>query len=306
MDLLASNLVWFLLYGLTKIAPIISVYLLFTFPWPVLYLSLHIFFFVSSITLLLKDREKSHSLPPSKRSYRQELNWNFNSNLFIIPSVNIVHAITNRSYMTLNAKRIPIKQWSPIKQRTHKQYQRALPSQSWFKIILYCIFLLLLLFNTNPMYSATITYIPPETNHILTQEASLDLPRQHNILQTVIRNNICPHPFAPSVPDEKGSPTNCYCRDQKCNSAFWNSSLDNSATGNPDISNPTNGIQYTPHSFIADTPFMDTIAYQVIFTDKTLLTSFIATKGKFKGVGTFRLDLSPKNSTTLYTYTKQY
>ena len=195
MDLLASNLVWFLLYGLTKIAPIISVYLLFTFQWPVLYLSLHIFFFVSSITLLLKDREKSHSLPPSKRSYRQELNWNFNSNLFIIPSVNIVDAITNRSYMTLNAKRIPIKQWSPIKQRTHKQYQRALPSQSWFKIILYCIFLLLLLFNTNPMYSATITYIPPETNHILTQEASLDLPGQHNIFTNLHQEHHPPSSF---------------------------------------------------------------------------------------------------------------
>ena len=52
MALLAANLVCVLRHGLTKIAPIISVYLLFTSPWPVLYLSLHIFFLISSIALI--------------------------------------------------------------------------------------------------------------------------------------------------------------------------------------------------------------------------------------------------------------
>ena len=49
---------------------------------------------------------------------------------------------------------------------------------------------------------------------------------------------------------------------------------------------------------------MDTGANRVIFNNKTLLTNFIATESKVKGVGTFRLDLLPTNSTTLYTYTK--
>ena len=78
MALSAAKLVCVLHHGLTEIALIISVYLLFTFTWPFLYLSVHIFFFVSSNALLRKTREKSYLLLTSKRRYRWGLNWNFN------------------------------------------------------------------------------------------------------------------------------------------------------------------------------------------------------------------------------------
>ena len=175
--------------------------------------------------------------------------------------------------MALNSMQIPIKLWSPTAQRAHQQNQRASPSRYWFKLRVYRIFPLILLFNTNPVYSAPITYILPGTNYVLTHEASLNLPWLRNIILTVIKNTIFPHPSAPSVPVEKGSTTNCYCRDEKFNCAFWNSESGNSATGNPVSSNPTTDIRQTPHSFIADTDSveicMDTGSNQVIIKDKT-------------------------------------
>ena len=174
-------------------------------------------------------------------------------------------------------------------QRTtrQKKHQWASPSRYWFKLILYRIFPLLLLFNTNPVYTVPITYSLPGTNHVLTQESYPNIPRQHKIVRTVIKNTIRPHPLAPSVP--VGSPTNRYCRDEKCNSEFCNSASGNYATGNPSPSNPTTETRQIPHSFIDDTNSvkicMDTGANRVIFNDKTLLTDFIATDGKVKGVG---------------------
>ena len=194
MALLSANLVWVLRHELIKIAPIISVYIIFTFPWPVLYISLNFFFFVYSVTLLRKDREKSHSLLPSKRRYNHGLNRNFNSNFSIISSFNIVYAVTNPSSMALNAIRIIIKWWAPTAQCSHKQHQRAPPSWSWFKLILYIIFPLLLFFNTNPVYSAPITYSLPGNNHVIIQEASLDPLWQCNIVWTVIKNTTRPLP----------------------------------------------------------------------------------------------------------------
>ena len=54
MALSAANLMWLLCHGLTEIAPDIYIYLIFTFPWPVLFPSFHGFFFVSSIASLSK------------------------------------------------------------------------------------------------------------------------------------------------------------------------------------------------------------------------------------------------------------
>ena len=160
--------------------------------------------------------------------------------------------------MSPNPIQIPIRWWAPTAQRTHKQHKRASTSQYWFKSILYQAFPLLLLFNTNPVYSATIMYSLPGTNHVLIQEAPLGLFQQHNIVQTFIKNTVHPHPLAPSPPVENGSPTNCFSRKEKCNSALGNSSTGNSAIGNSVIvnsatSNPATDIRLKLHSFIADT-----------------------------------------------------
>ena len=68
------------------------------------------------------------------------------------------------------------------------------------------------------------------------------------------------------------------------NSAIGNFDIDNSAT-----SNPATDIRQTPHSFIADTVsieiYLDTGANRVIVNDKTLLTNFIRTNDKVKGIG---------------------
>ena len=69
------------------------------------------------------------------------------------------------------------------------------PSQSRFKLILYFIFPLILLFNTNPVYSTTITYSLPGMNHVLTQEASLNLPGQHNIFTNLHQEHHPPSSF---------------------------------------------------------------------------------------------------------------
>ena len=55
MDLSAANLMWLLSHGLNEIAPVIYIYLLFTFPWPVLFLKSHSFLFVSYIPSLRKE-----------------------------------------------------------------------------------------------------------------------------------------------------------------------------------------------------------------------------------------------------------
>ena len=139
------------------------------------------------------------------------------------------------------------------------------------------------------MYYATITCILPGTNHVLTQEESLNLPRKRNIVQTVINNTIRSHPSAPTVPIEKVSPTKYLCRYKKCSSAFCNSASGNSATVNPDTSNPNTDILQTPHSFIDNTDSveicMENGANRVIVNDNTLLTNFIVNEGKAKGVG---------------------
>ena len=144
------------------------------------------------------------------------------------------------------------------------------------------------------MYSAPITYSLPGTNHILIQEASLDLSQQRNIVRTVIKNTFRPHPSAPSLPVENGSPTNCCSMEEKCNSALGNSSTRNSATGNSAIGNsaarnPATDIRQTPHSLIANTDnteiCLDTGANRVIVNDKTFLTNFIPTNDKVKGIG---------------------
>ena len=188
--------------------------------------------------------------------------------------------------MDLNAIQIPIRRWAPTAQRTHKQHKRAFNSRYWFKSILYRAFPLLLLFNTNPVYSAPITYILPSTNHVLIQEASLNLSQQRNIVRTVIKNTVRPHPSAPSLPVENGSPTNCFSREEKCNSALGNSATGNSAIGNSSTSNPAPDICQTPHSFIVDIDSneicLDTGANIVIVNNKTLLTNFIPTNDKFK------------------------
>ena len=199
---------------------------------------------------------------------------------------------------------ILIKWWDSTLQRAHKQHQGSSPSRSWFKLLFYSIFSLLLLFNNNPVYYVRITYSPPGTNQVLTQESFHNIPRQHNIVQTVIKNTIRLHPLAPSVPVEKGSPTNCYCREEQCNSAFCNSASGNSSTRNPDTSKPTTDICQTPDSFIADTNSfiicMDTGANGVIVNNKTLLTNFIATKGKFKGVGANPTTVAGNGTFNLY------
>ena len=247
----------------------------------VLFLRFHGFFFVSFIASLQKDREKSNLSPPSKcccRRDRQVLHRNSDSSFSITPSVNRADAITNPSSMALKAIRIPIRWWAPAAHLTHKQHKWASTSRYWFKSILYRAFLLLLLFNINPVYSAPITYILPGTNHVLIQEASLNLSQQRNIVRTVIENTVCPHPSAPSLPVENGSPTNFCSREEKCNSTLGNSttgnsaignsaignsaignsaignfSIGNSAIGNSATSNPATDIRQTLHSFIADT-----------------------------------------------------
>ena len=180
MALSAANLMWLLCHGLTEIAPVIYIYLLFTFPWPVLFLSFHGFFFISSIASLRKERKKSNLLPSSQycclRDHRA-LHKNFDSSFSITPSVNIADSITNPSYMDLNAIQIPIRWWAPTAQRTHKQHKQASTSWYWFKSILYHAFLLPFLCNTNPVYSVPITYSLPGKNHVLIQESSLDLSR---------------------------------------------------------------------------------------------------------------------------------
>ena len=85
-------------------------------------------------------------------------------------------------------------------------------------------------------------YSLPGTNHVLIQEASLDLSQQRNIVQTAIKKTVHPHPSAPSLPVENGSPTNCCSREEKFNSAL----------GNSVTSNPATDIDQTPHSFIAN------------------------------------------------------
>ena len=216
--------------------------------------------------------------------------------------------------MDLNVIRIPIGWWAPTAQRTHKQPKRASTSRYWFKSILYRAFPLLFLFNTNPVYYAPITYSLPGMNHVLIQEASLDLSRQRNIERTVIENTVRPHLPAPSLPVENGSPTNCFYREEKCNSALGNSATGNPAIGNSAIvnsatSNPATDILQTPHSFIADTDsieiFLDTGANRVVVNNKTLLTNFIPTNDKFKvivenpttvvGTGTFNISLQSNN-----------
>ena len=102
--------------------------------------------------------------------------------------------------MVLNAKRIPIKWWAPTAQHDHKQHQQASPSRSWFKLILYRIFPLLLLFNKNPVYYVPIMYSLTGKNHVITQEAYLDLPRQRNIVQTVIKEHHPPSSFGVNCP----------------------------------------------------------------------------------------------------------
>ena len=69
----------------------------------------------------------------------------------------------------------------------------------------------------------------------------------------------------------------------------WQSATGNSAIGNSATSNPAPDIFQTPHSFIADTNIikicLDTGANRVIVNDKNLLTNFIPTNDKVKGIG---------------------
>ena len=126
-------------------------------------------------------------------------------------------------------------------------------------------------------------------NHVLIQEASLNLSRKRNIVQTVIENTVRPHPSTPSLPVENGSPTNFCSREEKWNSALGNSATGNSAIGNFVTRNTATDILQTLHSLIADTDSieicLDTGANRGIVNDKNLLTKFINTNDKFKGIG---------------------